>query len=249
VTVETVPLQYDMFTGQRIDTRTAKQKQVDKARHDWKQLEMFRQRDLAQFGVSANPVMDVSPGRLVLISEDPRTDEEKEIALRRAAEARTKNIFDFEPEQQNHKTSLPISAQPLEHTPATNTIPVEAQTDNPKLTAYLAVVQAMYERVVTTWIAEEYRNRLFSQLPLTVLDAVSAGLQASEIVAAVHIGQLVATPNVAISNETNHSNKITHERFMIKLTEIETPSLTQSSPFGYRKQSRQQIANVRFRSG
>jgi hypothetical protein len=55
---------------------------------------MFAQRDIAQFGISARPVMPLSPGKLVLVSEDPRTDEEKERDLEREAQKLTTPMFD-----------------------------------------------------------------------------------------------------------------------------------------------------------
>lgn len=84
------PLQADMFTGTLVDTRTSKQKQADSARQrNLTQLEMFSQREVAQFGVRANPVMPLSPGRLVLVQEDPRSDEEIEQDRFREAERLT----------------------------------------------------------------------------------------------------------------------------------------------------------------
>ena len=80
-------LQIDMFSGELVDTRTREQRQQDRVRNLPAQLLMFSQRDMAQIGVSPTPRMDLSPGRLVLIAEDPRTDEEKERDLQRQARA------------------------------------------------------------------------------------------------------------------------------------------------------------------
>lgn len=96
-------LQTDMFSGDLVDTRTARQKQLERERERPHQVEMFSQRDLAQFGVTAHPVMDVSPGRLQLISEDPRTEEEKERDRQREAEKLTYPLFPSPVE----KTSYP----------------------------------------------------------------------------------------------------------------------------------------------
>lgn len=84
-----------MFSGELVDTRTRRQKKRDKEREQPKQTEMFSQRDVAQFGVNARPLLPLSPNtRLLLIPEDPRTEEEIERDIQRAAEERTKPMFD-----------------------------------------------------------------------------------------------------------------------------------------------------------
>jgi hypothetical protein len=82
--------QYDMFSGELVDTRTRRQKRRDRDRELPRQAEMFSQRDIAQFGVNANPKLPISPKtRLELAAEDLRTEEEKEWDLQRGAEERT----------------------------------------------------------------------------------------------------------------------------------------------------------------
>ena len=82
--------QINMFTGELDDTRTRWQKRLDREREQPDQLEMFSQRDIAQFGVRAHPLLPLSPNtRLLLIPEDPRTDEEIERDTLRQAETRT----------------------------------------------------------------------------------------------------------------------------------------------------------------
>ncbi|MEW6578916.1 MAG: hypothetical protein AB1435_06940, partial [Chloroflexota bacterium] len=84
------PLQHDMFSGELVDTRTRRQKKLDREREQPKQMEMFSQRDVAQFGVNAHPLLPLSPNtKLLLIPEDPRTEEEMERDLQRAAEQQT----------------------------------------------------------------------------------------------------------------------------------------------------------------
>ncbi|NLE45575.1 MAG: hypothetical protein GX620_12715 [Chloroflexi bacterium] len=86
--------QFDMFTGQLVDTRTRKQRKADRERALPRQIEMFSQRDIAQFGVKANPTMPLSGNvKLLLIPEDPRTPEEIERDIQRAAEERTHPMF------------------------------------------------------------------------------------------------------------------------------------------------------------
>jgi len=92
-----VPRQYD-FTGELVDNRTRKQKEIARQANGWQQAPMFSQREVAQFGVSARPQMPAiarsgKPLRMVLQIEDPRTDEEKELAQQRAAEEKTYPLF------------------------------------------------------------------------------------------------------------------------------------------------------------
>ncbi|MEP0761531.1 MAG: hypothetical protein HRF48_02225 [Chloroflexota bacterium] len=87
-------LQFNLFTGQPEDRRTRKQRQADRARELPKQTEMFSQRDIAQFGVKANPHIPLSGNvKLLLIPEDPRTPEEVERDLQRKAERNTRPMF------------------------------------------------------------------------------------------------------------------------------------------------------------
>jgi hypothetical protein len=74
-----VSLQHDMFSGELVDTRNRKQKKTAQKLEQPRQTEMFSQRELAQFGVRANPKLPISPKtRLELMVQDLRTEEEKE---------------------------------------------------------------------------------------------------------------------------------------------------------------------------
>jgi hypothetical protein len=110
-----IPLQQDMFTGEFVDTRTRRQKERDLARELPLQNEMFSQRDIAQFGVSASPLMPLSPHtRLVLIQEDPRTPEEKDRDLERAAQARTRPLESLvQAQEEGHPVQYPTAETPL----------------------------------------------------------------------------------------------------------------------------------------
>jgi len=89
-----VPRQIEMFTGELVDTRSERQKQTDKEHERPQQAALFSSRDIAQFGVKAKPLIAVSPQtKVVLISQDPRTPEERERDLRRAAEGNTSPLF------------------------------------------------------------------------------------------------------------------------------------------------------------
>lgn len=114
------PLQFDMFTGEPVDNRTRKQKKQDKERGQPKQTEMFSQREIAQFGVNPRPLLPLSPNtKLLLIPEDPRTDEEIEQDRQRAAQKQTYQMF-AEPAPIN-ETDQPENAAP-EITPDTTTL-------------------------------------------------------------------------------------------------------------------------------
>lgn len=82
--------QFDMFTGELVDTRSRRQKKRDRQKELPRQSEMFAQKDLAQFGVKANPKLPLSAKtKLELAMEDSRTDEEREADRMREAKKRT----------------------------------------------------------------------------------------------------------------------------------------------------------------
>ena len=85
-----IPLQADMFTGELVDNRTRRQKKRDRERTQLRQAELFSTREVAQFGVRANPKIPLSPKtRLELAAEDPRTEEERAHDLKRELEEKT----------------------------------------------------------------------------------------------------------------------------------------------------------------
>lgn len=90
-------LQYDMFSGELVDTRSSSQRKRDNEQQTPHQLEMFATREVAQFGVDPRPLIDLSPTtKLTLWSEDPRSEEEIERDRQRAAEAATYKMLDVE---------------------------------------------------------------------------------------------------------------------------------------------------------
>lgn len=83
-------MQINIFTGELFDTRTRVQKKRAAASQQPRQAEMFSQRELAQFGVKANPKLPISPKtRIELAMEDPRTAEEKARDLQQEIEENT----------------------------------------------------------------------------------------------------------------------------------------------------------------
>lgn len=98
MSIPEIPLQQDMFSGALVDTRTAKQKEQDKLRSTPQPMEMFPQREIAQFGVMAHPLLSINDKtQLGLMSEDPRTDAEKERDLELEAERHMVELFPLEP--------------------------------------------------------------------------------------------------------------------------------------------------------
>ena len=97
-----VPLQIDLFTSELKDTRTRKQKKAARQAEGYQQDELFPQRELAQFGVTAQPRMPAiarngEPLGMALMIEDPRSEEEKELDRQREAEALTDPLPQLEP--------------------------------------------------------------------------------------------------------------------------------------------------------
>lgn len=87
--------QLDLFSGESVDNRTAKQKRLAREQEKPQQAMMFSQRDMAQFGVEAHPKLPLSPKtRLELMVEDPRTEDEIAEAIQ--AEALKQNYRLFE---------------------------------------------------------------------------------------------------------------------------------------------------------
>lgn len=104
-----IPLQIDMFSGELVDARSAKQKKHDNnTPHE--QMQMFSSREVLQFGVNAHPLMPINEGtRLGLELLDTRTDEEKDHDLMREAELLTVPLF---APPDGHEPAV-LSSQPL----------------------------------------------------------------------------------------------------------------------------------------
>jgi hypothetical protein len=91
-------LQYNLFTGELVDNRSAKQRQSDKEKERPQQTMMFSQRDMAQFGVDAHPKIPLSDhSTLGLLFEDHRTEEEKAADIQ--SQALENNLRMFEEEE------------------------------------------------------------------------------------------------------------------------------------------------------
>lgn len=178
------PLQSDLFSGTWVDNRSESQKKAEQERTQPAQMTLFRQREIAQFGVRAHPQMPLSPHtKLVLIAEDPRTEEEKERDLQRAAQALTSKLFPDEAQETvRHTSSLeppPRDALPDE--------PPETSADAPqvRLALYLRLVQLGQAAAIAPESSSADRLILTA---LTVMDALHYGLRREEIHMALQIG-------------------------------------------------------------
>jgi hypothetical protein len=200
-----VPLQIDLFTGERVDTRSAAQKKIDNERQRPRQMEMFPQREIAQMGVSAHPLMPFSPGKLVLIAEDPRTEEEIEQDLMRQAQAMTPDLFvgllsvpqtvasasEIRPiAEPTHPTAIEPAIAYLLPDDETDETETSLPPDPPltKLAAYLALVNAAQEQAATLSTTPVSALSESISMNLAKLDARHTGLTGDEIAAALTIG-------------------------------------------------------------
>jgi hypothetical protein len=184
------PLQFDMFSGKLVDNRTSTQKRIDHERDVPKQQDMFSIRETVQIGVNVRPWLgDMPQPTLELIREDPRTQEEIERDLMREAEALTDTLFaDIPPQSSEDEPEREgVENENDQEQPQT---PI-AREESAKLASYRALVTLVREQAVTLWVDETYRQRFYSQLPQTILSAQGAGLTASEISAAMQIGEFL----------------------------------------------------------
>jgi len=179
-----IPLQVEMFTGALRDTRSESQRSAAAQQNQPQPTLMFKQREIAQFGVRARPQMSLSPKtKLALVMEDPRTEEEKERDLQRAAQALTSKLFPDEVQETvRHTSSLeppPRAALPDE--------PPETTADAPqvRLALYLRLVQLGQAAAIAPESSSADRLILTA---LTVMDALHYGLRREEIHMALQIG-------------------------------------------------------------
>ena len=100
------PLQFDLFSGELVDSRSAYQKRKDKNRDAPQQLLMFKTSEIVQYGISARPWLNDAPRpQLVLEIQETRTPEEIERDLMREAQKYTVSFLD------DSVSSLPEEAE------------------------------------------------------------------------------------------------------------------------------------------
>lgn len=190
--VETLQ-QANMFSGEWETKRT---------RNRLEQLSMFSINETFEFGARVRPYLSEAPRpTLELIREDVRTPEEIEHDLMRGAEALTTPMFTSE--------ALPASeAAPERKEPDTHDAhkPLDTSTDGEELTkfsAYRALVTLVREQTMTLWVDSAYRQRYYNQLPLTIQAAQDTGLTASEISAAMQIGEFLGNRERQAAGQTS----------------------------------------------
>jgi hypothetical protein len=200
-----IPLQHNMFTGTLTDNRTGDQKERDKEQAKPVQTLMFSQRDILQIGVSPTPRMDLSPGRLALISEDPRTPEEIERDLVRQAQALTPTLFAVEdvvpPVSQPDRPLFPAGAVvfPADKTHETDDDLTDEDEEAPlskpppapltKFTAYVELVRLAEEEAITLKHSLETKQAAVTCMSLAQFEAKRAGLTDYEMTTALMIGE------------------------------------------------------------
>jgi hypothetical protein len=217
------PLQFEMFTGALVDNRTRTQKRFEKQSALPHQMTMFSLKDTVQIGVTARPwLKDLPSSKLELESVDPRTDEEKELDLLREAQELTSTMFAVSEKPTvsenggEDQTDTPMIVAPEEQTPealqeivdAAEPETVADEPETPKLSkedAHTALVQITKEYAMTIWIDEAYQQRFYNQLPIAILDAQSAGLTATEITTAMHVGDASGRQEKAKAADISHT--------------------------------------------
>src|SRR5258708_18879432 len=167
-----IPRQVNLFTGELEDTRTPKQKEQDKLRTLPQPIEMFSPRDVAQFGITAHPLLPLGEKtKLALIGEDPRTPEDKERDLEREAQRHTLQLFPSEHEPNGVYLSpqrvAPITdprrllpAQSVVSPPTSDTLP-QAYLRYHAIVARQAAEHLLYWRLLTD-------HEVAAGLPLTL---------------------------------------------------------------------------------
>lgn len=108
MSAEGPPLQFELFSGALVDNRTRAQKRFEKQAGLPHQITMFSLKETCQIGVSARPwLKDLPRPQMVLVGEDPRTEEEKERDLLREAEGLTHQMFTAESHPQPEASPPP----------------------------------------------------------------------------------------------------------------------------------------------
>ncbi|MDX2136927.1 MAG: hypothetical protein SF123_02440 [Chloroflexota bacterium] len=173
--VET-PLQVDMFTGAMVDTRTSAQKQRDAALVIPRQMEMFSQREFAQY-IPPSKMSLPDTATLMLVMEDPRTDEERERDRERAARELTRSLFADD-----------IEAPPNTDDGDEEVVPdaIEAAHDDPeerKRAAQLELEKVISDITQTIAATPDVLRSQSMWLALATVEAHTAGLDSATLIA------------------------------------------------------------------
>jgi hypothetical protein len=169
------PLQVDMFTGALVDTRTAAQKQRDAAIIIPRQMEMFSQRELAQY-VPLPRMSLPDTATLMLVAEDPRTDEERERDRERAARKLTRSLF----EEDAEKSSATDDGEEDIVTDAVEAAP--HNTEERKRAACRELEKVIADITQTIAATPDVLRAQSMWLALATVEAHTAGLDSASIV-------------------------------------------------------------------
>lgn len=202
MSVET-PLQVDMFTGALVDTRTAAQKQRDAAIVIPRQMEMFSQRELAQY--VPPPRMSLpDTATLMLVAEDPRTDEQRERDRERAARELTRSLFREDAETSSatddgDEEEVAETAETAPHDP-----------EERKRVACLELEKVITDIAQTIAATPDVLRAQSMWLALATVEAHTAGLDSTSILAMLKRLESNA-PKAAITAINHPSQQQPHE--------------------------------------
>jgi hypothetical protein len=183
------------------------------------QMPMFSVHETFDFGARVRPYLwEAAKPQFEFIREDAPSDvtisEETLQALMREAAALTSQMFAAMPEGYGQDEPACLSAQvdagrPVREDPddedgSEPPAPLALSVEVPKLCSYRALVTLVREQAETLWVDGAYRQRYYNQLPLTIQDAQGAGLTATEISAAMQIGEFLGNRERQSASSTSH---------------------------------------------
>ncbi|MEM9952468.1 MAG: hypothetical protein AAF846_12740 [Chloroflexota bacterium] len=248
---QNIPLQQNLFTGECVDTRTAQQKRQNATQQEKTQLSMFSLREVPPEPKRASSIVDIShlaSPPLALQREDPRTEEEKALARRRAMEANTYRLFDdatlYGEEEDREVKAVADPTAINKANSLINTSSTSSTPPSPKEALYHQLVTTSQEAITTLWIDAHYQQKFAILMPLTMQEAIRAGLTASEIACAVQIGQALGqTEKRAVDMLSEDANKVekTKETQEVSANMCQQPT----HPKGLRARLRQEAVNLR----
>lgn len=206
---EAIPLQFDMFKGTLVDSRSSYHKKRDRERELPPQLSMFSAQEHQELSAHARPWLDDAPkGLLTLDTQDIRTPEEVETDLLRQAQSLTASLFPEPPASSPHNAVsvqpevksdvLLTSIEPVvsEESPMTE----ENEEDEPSLTdskpepvsklaAYKELVTLAEEKAATLYAAPTVTLSETIRMSVAKSEAKHTGLTEYEIALALEIGE------------------------------------------------------------
>lgn len=247
-TSKTIPLQVDMFTGQSVDTRSRNQKQADEVLKQGTQQQMFSIQDVPFGGKRAKPIVDISQlpsPQLELISEDPRSEEEKALARKREMESNTYRLFEdtslYETSENSAKATEMEVTQVITPNDLLSSLPCHTQSH--KEVSFLEIVAATRENLTTQWVDRVYASKLAMRVPLALQEALSKDVLPSEIACAIQIGESMG------QRDQEQSQAVLQEKLSCESqgVDLEQPETHQPPILGLRARLRSASISIRTR--